>query len=92
MSDTNITRPTPSEQNLTNTTAVAPQPMTWEEQKDLYAELVRKENRTENEQDFLEAVGMAFVLDDIFSEEKPPVTTPEGLCPPLTSPETESGK
>jgi len=92
MSDTNTTQPTPSEQNLTTTTAVAPQPMTWEEQKDLYAELVRKENRTENEQDFLEAVGMAFVLDDLFSEEKPTATTQEGSCPPLTSPETESGK
>ena len=43
--------------------------MTWEEQKTLYGELVRSKNRTENEQDFLEAVGMAFVLDDLFSEE-----------------------
>lgn len=61
-----------------------PKPMTWEEQKALYAELVRKENRTEVEQDFLEAVGISFVLDELFSEEEPAVE--EQSKPPKTNP------
>lgn len=61
-----------------------PKPMTWEEQKALYAKLVRKENRTEDEQDFLEAVGMSFVLDELFSEEEPAVE--EQSKPPKTHP------
>lgn len=67
--DTPITTDTPP-------TPAAPQPMTWEEQKALYRELVKKKGRTEDEQDFLEAVGMAFVLEDLFSEEKPASNTP----------------
>jgi hypothetical protein len=50
----------------------APQPMNWEEQKALFRVLVQKKDRTEDEQDFLEAVGMAFVIDDLFSEEETP--------------------
>ena len=54
--------------------------MTWNEQQELYRKLVAKKDLSEDEQDFLEAVGMAFVLDDLFSEEpshsSPPPTTP----------------
>ena len=64
----------------TRTSPTSPSPMTWNEQQELYRQLVAKKDRSEDEQDFLEAVGMAFVLDDLFSEEpspsSPPPTTP----------------
>jgi hypothetical protein len=92
MSDTPITSPSPSEPNQANTTPSVPQPMSWEEQKALYGELVQKTERTADDQDFLEAVGMAFVLDDLFSEEEPPDAPPEGSCHPHASSEKEAGK
>lgn len=92
MSNTDPNTPTPSKDEIprqtegANTTPpdTVPQPMSWEEQKALYGELVQKTERTEDEQDFLEAVGMAFVLDDLFSEEEPPASSPE--APPTNPP------
>lgn len=100
MSNTDPTNPTPSKDEIlrqageanTTPTDTAPQPMSWEEQKALYGKLVQKTERTEDDQDFLEAVGMAFVLDDLFSEEEPPSDSPptHSTNPPSNSTATES--